>query len=130
MRRDRLYLLDIVDACRKIERFIDGKTFEEFVQDEILFDATVRNLQNIGEAVRYLPEETRALRAEVEWTRIVGLRHLLVHQCAFRSIRTPIPIISGHSGEEPLMMPKRPSTLPLIAEEHSREKELDEGMNL
>lgn len=60
MRRDRLYLLDIVDACRKIERFIDGKTFEEFVQDEILFDATVRNLQNIGEAVRYLPEETRA----------------------------------------------------------------------
>ena len=80
MRRDRLFLLDIVGACQKIDRFIDGKTFEEFAQDEILFDATVRNLQNIGEAVRCLPEETRALRSDIEWTRIVGLRHLLVHQ--------------------------------------------------
>jgi uncharacterized protein with HEPN domain len=80
LRRDRLFLLDIVNACRKIERFIDGKTFQDFSQDEILFDATVRNLQNIGEAVRCIPEETRALRPDIEWTRIVGLRHLLVHQ--------------------------------------------------
>ena len=80
MRRDRLYLLDIVEACQRIERFIEGKSFEEFAQDDLLFDATVRNLQNIGEAVRCLPEETRNLQPEVEWTRIVGLRHLLVHQ--------------------------------------------------
>ncbi len=80
MRRDRLYLLDIAEACQKIARFIDGKTFEEFSQDEILFDATVRNLQNIGEAVRCVPEDTRTIRPDIEWTRIVGLRHLLVHQ--------------------------------------------------
>jgi uncharacterized protein with HEPN domain len=80
LRRDRLYLLDIAEACQKIARFIDGKAFEEFSQDEVLFDATVRNLQNIGEAVRSVPAETRAIRPDVEWTRIVGLRHLLVHQ--------------------------------------------------
>lgn len=56
-----------------------GKTFQEFAGDEILLDATVRNLQNIGEAVRCLPEQTRALRPEIPWQRIVGLRHLLVH---------------------------------------------------
>jgi uncharacterized protein with HEPN domain len=79
LRRDRLYLLDIIDSCAKIERFVSGKNFEDFTKDELLFDATVRNLQNIGEAVRALPEDTRALRPEIEWARIVGLRNLLVH---------------------------------------------------
>lgn len=80
MRRDRLYLLDIVDACEKVARYVSGKTFDEFARDELLYDATVRNLQNIGEAARSLPETSRALRPDVEWSRIVGLRHLLVHK--------------------------------------------------
>jgi uncharacterized protein with HEPN domain len=81
LRRGHLSLLDIVESCEKIDRFLTEKTLEEFVADEILFDAILRNLQNIGEAVRCLPEETRAVRPEIEWTRIVGLRHLLVHHC-------------------------------------------------
>ena len=80
LRKDRLFLLDITESCEKIARYLGGKTFEEFVRDDVLFDAIVRNLQNIGEAVRCLPPETRALRPEVQWTRIVGLRHLLVQQ--------------------------------------------------
>lgn len=79
MRRDRLYLLDVVRACQKIIRYVEGKTFEEFELDEVLFDAVVRNLQIIGEAVRCIPAETRELSPEVEWTRIVALRHILVH---------------------------------------------------
>jgi uncharacterized protein with HEPN domain len=78
LRRDRLFLLDIVEACEKIERFVKGKSFDDFAKDEVVFDATVRNLQNSA-AVRSLPEETRALRPDIEWKRIVGLRHLLVH---------------------------------------------------
>ena len=80
MRKDRLYLTDICDACRKIERYTAGKSFADFANDEILIDAVVRNLQIIGEAVRTLPQETRDLRPETEWKQIVGVRHLLVHQ--------------------------------------------------
>ncbi len=80
MRRDRLYLEDIRDACLKVARFIEDQTFESFSANEILFDATVRNLQNIGEAVRALSPETRAQSPEIEWSRMVGLRHILVHQ--------------------------------------------------
>lgn len=68
------------EACSKIARFLAGKTKEEFVGDEILFDAVVRNLQNIGEAARAIPRGTRNLCPDIEWNRIVGLRHLLVHQ--------------------------------------------------
>ena len=80
LRRDRLFLLDIIEACEKVERFTHGKSFTDFANDEILLDATIRNLQNIGEAVRCIPEETRSLRPDIPWSRIVGLRHMLVHQ--------------------------------------------------
>lgn len=39
----------------------------------------MRNLQIIGEAARALPEDVRDLAPEVEWTRIVGMRNVLVH---------------------------------------------------
>jgi uncharacterized protein with HEPN domain len=73
-------LFDVVDACQRIERFIEGKSLSDFLNDELLFDGVVRNLQIVGEAVRCLPDTTRALRPDVEWSRIVGLRNLLVHQ--------------------------------------------------
>ncbi len=79
MRRDRLFLFDIRDACEKVARYTEGRSYEEFSSDEVLFDAVIRNIQNIGEAVRCLPPETRSLRTDIEWNRIVGLRHLLVH---------------------------------------------------
>jgi len=79
LRRDRLYLLDILEACEKIGRYMGGRSADELSADEMVLDAVVRNLQNIDEAVSNLPEETRAIRPDIEWKRIVGLRHLLVH---------------------------------------------------
>lgn len=58
---------------------MDGVKLENFQSDTVLYDAVVRNLQIIGEAVRSLPEETRSLRRDIEWTRIVGLRNVIVH---------------------------------------------------
>lgn len=58
---------------------MSSKDLESFASEEVLVDAVIRNLQIVGEAVRTLPEETRAMRSDIEWTRIVGLRHLLVH---------------------------------------------------
>ena len=39
----------------------------------------LRNLQIIGEACRALPVEVRALAPDVPWSRIVGMRNVLVH---------------------------------------------------
>ena len=40
----------------------------------------VRNLEVIGEAVKRLPADLRARRAEVEWQKIAGLRDILIHE--------------------------------------------------
>jgi uncharacterized protein with HEPN domain len=39
----------------------------------------VRNLEIIGEAVRWLPEEFKARHSAVPWSLIAGLRNRIVH---------------------------------------------------
>jgi uncharacterized protein with HEPN domain len=50
----RLRVEDILEAIAKIERYVQGLTFEQFQSDEKTIDAVVRNLEVIGEAVRHL----------------------------------------------------------------------------
>lgn len=44
------------------------------------YDAVLRNLAVIGEAVRTLPEETRASMPDVPWASIAGLRKVVGHE--------------------------------------------------
>lgn len=44
------------------------------------FDAVLRNIAVIGEAVNHLPADVTGAHPEIDWTAIVGMRHILVHQ--------------------------------------------------
>lgn len=50
-----------------------------FKSDEKTVDAVVRNLEIIGEAANRLPDEFKVGHPAVEWHKIVGLRHRIVH---------------------------------------------------
>lgn len=52
-------LKDIVDSIDKIERYIEGVDFNSFCNNEMMFDAVVRNLEIIGEAARNTTEEIK-----------------------------------------------------------------------
>jgi len=71
-------LLDILDAIAAIERH-HGRDKAAFEGDELLQVWFLRHLQIIGEAARALPEDVRALAPEVPWSKIVGMRNILVH---------------------------------------------------
>lgn len=44
------------------------------------YDAVLRNLAVIGEAVRALPDETRTAITDAPWAAIAGLRNVVVHE--------------------------------------------------
>ena len=53
MSRDYLlFLEDIETSCRKVVSYVEGYTFDEFLRVDKTFDATNRNLEIIGEAVK------------------------------------------------------------------------------
>ena len=80
MSRDwRLFWRDIIEACRKIERYTSGMDRSAFEANDLVFDAVVRNLEVIGEAAKKLPSEARGLGPQVEWRKISGLRDILAH---------------------------------------------------
>ncbi len=81
MQRDPLvYLDDILQACRSIQRYTDGLTFESFTGDQRTIDAVVRNFQIVGEAAKNIPGDLRARLTEVDWRGVAGFRDVLVHR--------------------------------------------------
>lgn len=81
MPRDyRVYADDILEAIEKIQRFTMGLDQEGFSKDEKTFDAVIRNLEVIGEAIKKFPEEVRTRYPSLEWRKIAGIRDILVHE--------------------------------------------------
>lgn len=80
MRREELYLTDIVEAADAIQRFVAGVRREDFFDDELRQSAVLQKLVVIGEAAARLPAEFRVRHPEIEWADIVGFRNIAVHE--------------------------------------------------
>ena len=56
----RFYLDDMIEFCERVQDFTRGVDQGQFVADVMRFDATVRNLELIGEAATHIPDHVRA----------------------------------------------------------------------
>ncbi len=75
-----LLLDDICDALDRIEQYISGMSFDAFSKDQKTVDAVVRNLEIIGEASNRLPADFKNSHSQIQWHKVVGLRHRIVHE--------------------------------------------------
>jgi len=78
MRDDRQRLQDILEAIELIEKYA-SKGRAAFEQDELIQIWFLRHLQIIGEASRALSDNIRESYPEIPWAKIIGMRHILVH---------------------------------------------------
>ncbi|HVS10060.1 MAG TPA: HepT-like ribonuclease domain-containing protein [Planctomycetota bacterium] len=72
-------LRDVLEAIERIESH-RPRTLDALVADELLQVWAVHHLRIIGEAVAAVPPEVRTRAADVPWTKIVGMRNVLVHE--------------------------------------------------
>jgi uncharacterized protein with HEPN domain len=68
--------LPVLDAIAKVRRI---QQRGNLVDDEVLYDAALRNLQTLSEATQMLPDELKALYPAIPWREISGFRNILVH---------------------------------------------------
>jgi uncharacterized protein with HEPN domain len=80
MWRDEAYLADVVIAARKAVAYARAMDKEAFIADDRTQQAVIHMIQIIGEAARQLSPEFKASHPEVPWSRMVGMRHRLVHE--------------------------------------------------
>ena len=82
LRRDVLYLIDIVEAAEAIQAFLarlERPDRDGFVEDDLVRSAVLQKLSIIGEASARVSDRTRAEYPEMPWHQARGMRNLLVH---------------------------------------------------
>jgi uncharacterized protein with HEPN domain len=77
-----LYLGHIRDAVEKIERYIAGMDYDDFIRNDMMIDAVVRELEIIGEATNNLDEGFRKKHSEIPFRDIIDMRNILIHNYA------------------------------------------------
>jgi len=74
-----VYVDDVLSAIAKINRFCKNISKDDFMKNELLMDAVVRNLEIIGEAASKLTDSFRKKHNEVEWRKMIGMRNRIIH---------------------------------------------------
>ena len=80
MRRDEVYLLDILIAARKAILFVEGIDRNEFEDNEVIQNAVLRPLEIIGEASGKISKDFRKIHKEIPWGDMIDLRNRFIHE--------------------------------------------------
>lgn len=75
----RFYLDDMIGFAEKVLAYTDEFDQTAFVASRLNYDATLRNLELIGEAATHIPDQIRAANAAIPWRLIIATRNRLIH---------------------------------------------------
>jgi uncharacterized protein with HEPN domain len=110
MWRDDAWVLDMLNAARRVVEYardMDEPTFLAISRDQ---DAILRQLTILGEAAKGVSPEFRGAHPEIPWKRIAGFRDVVVHDYfhvdlreVWRIVQEDVPSLVGLL--EPLVPP-------------------------
>ncbi len=78
-KEDYVYIMHMIEACKKIFSYIKGVDYSEFSRNDLIQDAVIRELEIIGEASKKISKETKNRIKKVPWREIGGMRDKLIH---------------------------------------------------
>ena len=75
----RFYVQDMIELCGRVLSYTEGLDQRTFLADRRTYDATLRNLELVGEATTHVPSEVRKAPPDIPWHAIMGTRNRLAH---------------------------------------------------
>ena len=75
----KLYVRDILEAIKAIEKFVEGMDFESFKEDDKTSSAVIRKFEIIGEATKNIPQSIKEKYPHIPWKEMAGFRDRLIH---------------------------------------------------
>ena len=77
---DKVRLQHILEAILEIENYVESVGIDTFTTNSMMFNATVRQLEIIGEAANRLSEQVQTENKSIPWRQIIGLRNMVIHE--------------------------------------------------
>lgn len=75
-------IADMLEAIAKIRSYTAGLDEATFASNSVVFDATVRNFEILGEAAKHVPKNLWRHYTDAPWQKIVDLRNWVSHDYA------------------------------------------------
>lgn len=69
----------MIDFCDRVLAYTQGIDQAGFEADRMRFDATLRNLELLGEAATHVAQELRDRAPELPWRQVIATRNRLIH---------------------------------------------------
>jgi uncharacterized protein with HEPN domain len=76
-----LFVKDILDAIKAIEKFVGQLNYKDFLKDEKTKSAVVWKIQVIGEATKKIPKPVRDDYGDLPWKFMARIRNKIAHFC-------------------------------------------------
>ena len=69
----------MLSFVEKVIAYTEGLDQSEFVKSCQIYDASLRNLELIGEAATHIPDSIRQSNPEISWRQLIATRNCLIH---------------------------------------------------
>ena len=79
-RRDKERLEHILAAIERVNRYVADKTYQDLVDDDMMYYAVVKNIEIIGEAANMLTADFQEAHPTTLWKKVRGMRNYIVHE--------------------------------------------------
>jgi uncharacterized protein with HEPN domain len=96
----RFYIQDVLSFAEKCLAYTEGINQQTFTSSGMTNDATLRNLELIGNAATHVPDDIRAVHPDIPWRMLIATRNRLIHvylgideDMIWSIIRDDIPVL-------------------------------------
>lgn len=79
-RAPSVVISDILRCIDHIQSYTEKFSFDDFSSNFMVVEASLYNIQIIGEAVNQLADDVKEANPQVPWTLIKGMRNRLIHE--------------------------------------------------